>query len=227
MLYMLMKTYCSHSTTALLSLSQSLPKQTLISYKTNLSLLNHVLCRRHKSEQSTPIKEVKSIKPDTPVSSRSANSIPYKSLSIGVLKEVWANERRVALTPAAVQALTKKGIAVNVEKDAGVGAKFLNTDYESSGAKIVDKTSAYNCDVVLKVRQPTDQELPLFRPNTTLISFLFPAQNKLIIDALSAKSMNLFAMDCVPRISRAQVFDALSSMANIAGYLIVNVINNN
>ena len=83
----------------------------------------------------------------------------------------------------------------------------------------MDRKSAFNSDIVLKVRQPIAEEIPNFRNNSTLISFLFPAQNKKLIDELSAKNMNVFAMDCVPRISRAQVFDALSSMANIAGYL--------
>ena len=148
-----------------------------------------------------------------------SGSIPYKNLTIGVPKEVWTNERRVALTPAAVATLTKKGIAVKVESNAGSEAKFLNTDYESVGAKIVDRNNTFDSDIILKVRQPIAEELKNFRNNSTLISFLFPAQNKKLIDELIAKQMTVFAMDCVPRISRAQVFDALSSMANIAGYL--------
>jgi NAD(P) transhydrogenase len=132
---------------------------------------------------------------------------------------MWTKERRVALTPIAVQTLIKKGISVRIESNAGSEAKFLDSDYESVGAKIVDRKAIFESDVILKVRQPLDEELALFRNNSTLISFLYPAQNQKLIDQLSAKQLNVFAMDCIPRISRAQVFDALSSMANIAGYL--------
>lgn len=144
--------------------------------------------------------------------------IPYKNLSIGVPKELFTNERRVALVPAAVQTLTKKGFTVNVEENAGLGARFINDDYAASGAKVKGKKDVYTSDIILKVRAPLQEEIPNFRDKGTLISFLYPAQNKDLIDQLSKKQMTVFAMDCVPRISRAQVFDALSSMANIAGY---------
>ncbi len=127
-------------------------------------------------------------------------------------------EKRVALTPAVVTALTKKGFNVNIEDGAGVESKFRNIDYESSGGKIVDKSSAFKSDIVLKVRQPSTQEAGLFRDEGTLYSFLYPAQNKDLLDQLAKRKLTAFGMDCVPRISRAQVFDALSSMGNIAGY---------
>jgi NAD/NADP transhydrogenase alpha subunit len=73
-------------------------------------------------------------------------------------------------------------------------------------------------DILLKVRQPMENEIPLLRDNSTLISFLYPGQNKDLLNNLAKKNINAFAMDCIPRISRAQVFDALSSMANISGY---------
>ncbi|KAI4466421.1 nad(p) transhydrogenase [Holotrichia oblita] len=144
--------------------------------------------------------------------------IPYKQLTIGVPKEVWKNERRVALTPTVVAMLIKKGFAVNVEDNAGVQAMFRNEDYEKAGAKIVNTKDAFSSDIVLKVRQPTDAEVPNFKENSTLISFLYPAQNKSLVDQLAQRKINAFAMDCIPRITRAQVFDALSSMANISGY---------
>lgn len=144
--------------------------------------------------------------------------IPYKNITIGVPKEVWQNERRVALAPAAVTALTKKGFNVVIESGAGDEAKFPNAAFEEAGAKIVDKNAAFTSDIVLKIRQPSIEEVDLLKDSGTLVSFLYPAQNKDLIDKLAEKKITAFAMDCVPRISRAQVFDALSSMANIAGY---------
>nr|CAD7265166.1 unnamed protein product [Timema shepardi] len=148
---------------------------------------------------------------------------------------------RVALSPAAAATLVKKGFNVQVENGAGALASFRDDDYAAVGAKVTG--NAYDSgnppwcsgladkirdiehsvefvvpDIVLKVRQPLEQEVAKFRELSTLISFLYPAQNKLIIDQLVPKSMTLFGMDCIPRISRAQVFDALSSMANVAGY---------
>nr|CAD7265165.1 unnamed protein product [Timema shepardi] len=142
--------------------------------------------------------------------------IPYTKLTVGVPREVWQNERRVALSPAAAATLVKKGFNVQVENGAGALASFRDDDYAAVGAKVTG--NAYDSDIVLKVRQPLEQEVAKFRELSTLISFLYPAQNKLIIDQLVPKSMTLFGMDCIPRISRAQVFDALSSMANVAGY---------
>lgn len=152
---------------------------------------------------------------------------PYKNLSIGIPKEVFPNERRVAVSPAGVATLTKKGFKVAIEENAGTEAKFLNDDYAASGAAIVDKSAIYKNDFILKVRSPLPEEIPLFQDNTTLISFLYPAQNKELVDLLAKKKLTVFAMDCVPRISRAQVFDALSSMANIAGYKAVLEAANN
>merc|ERR1711992_421225 len=91
-------------------------------------------------------------------------------------------------------------------------------DCEAAGAKIVDSNAAFQSDIVLKLRQPSIQEAAQFREESTLYSFLYPAQNKDLIDALAARKLTAFGMDCVPRISRAQVFDALSSMSNISGY---------
>jgi len=144
--------------------------------------------------------------------------IPYNKLSVGVPKEIWKNEKRVALTPAATTVLVKKGFTVNVEDGAGLESRFRNEDYANAGAKVVDKNAAFHSDVVLKVRQPTTDEVGQFKEGGTLISFLYPGQNKDLVNQLLAKNLTAFGMDCIPRISRAQVFDALSSMANIAGY---------
>ncbi|XP_063700559.1 NAD(P) transhydrogenase, mitochondrial-like [Culicoides brevitarsis] len=144
--------------------------------------------------------------------------IPYKNLTIGVPKERWQNERRVAITPTVAATLVKKGFNVNIEENAGLEAKFRNDDYAATGAKIVNGKNVYNSDILLKVRNPLEPEIKDLRDESTLISFLYPGQNKALIDQMAAKRMTAFGMDCIPRISRAQVFDALSSMANIAGY---------
>ncbi|KAK6766800.1 hypothetical protein RB195_026214 [Necator americanus] len=144
--------------------------------------------------------------------------IPYKELTVSALKETFEGERRVALSPAAVKVLCNKGFTVQVEKNAGVGAKWSDEEYASEGAKLVTTEDAFKADIFLKVRPPTLKEAGLMKENSTLISFVYPATNKMVVDELAKKHMNVIAMDCVPRISRAQVFDALSSMANIAGY---------
>merc|ERR1719295_2474535 len=144
--------------------------------------------------------------------------VPYSKLTIGVPKESWTNEKRVALTPAATAMLTKKGFNVQVESGAGSLSQFRDEDYAANGAKLVSKKEAFTQDIVLKLRQPSVEEAKLFRDQGTLYSFLYPAQNPDLIDALAKKQLTAFGMDCVPRISRAQVFDALSSMANISGY---------
>ena len=145
--------------------------------------------------------------------------ISYSNLSIGVPREVFPKERRVALSPATVQTLVKKGFNVNVQENCGVEASFGNSAYEEAGAKVLKNTDeVFASNIVLKVRGPTTAEVEKLRPGSTYMSFLYPAQNTPIIDLLQKKNVSAFAMDCVPRISRAQVFDALSSMANISGY---------
>ncbi|GLV37820.1 hypothetical protein CBL_06478 [Carabus blaptoides fortunei] len=166
-------------------------------------------------ELCTAVKKQTDVKSASPAQ---VQGIPYKQLTIGVPKERWQNERRVAVTPVVAGAFVKKGFTVNVEENAGFEAKFRNEDYLNVGAKVVNTQTAFNSDIVLKVRQPLDNEINNIRDNSTLISFLYPAQNKPLIDTLASKKINAFAMDCIPRISRAQVFDALSSMANISGY---------
>lgn len=90
--------------------------------------------------------------------------------------------------------MIKKGFTINIEQGAGFDAKFRDDDYSNAGAKIVDAKTALQSDIVLKVRQPHDNDIPLLRDNSTLISFLYPAKNKALIDQLSAKKMNAFGM---------------------------------
>lgn len=143
---------------------------------------------------------------------------------MGVPKETHQNERRVAITPQNVATLLKKGFSrVLIERGAGEGAQLLDDAYEKAGATVVDRDAIWSqSDIVLKVRSPQVDgpvnEIEALRKGSTIISFLYPAQNKPIVDALAARGVTSFAMDRIPRISRAQVFDALSSMANIAGY---------
>ncbi|XP_017481873.1 PREDICTED: NAD(P) transhydrogenase, mitochondrial-like [Rhagoletis zephyria] len=146
--------------------------------------------------------------------------LPYKGLKIGIPKEIWPNEKRISMVPASAATLSKKGIQILVEEDAGVNAKFSNADFEAAGAKVVARQDIFgNSDVIFKVRAPIlETEVDLLKERTSLISLLFPAQNKALVDALARKQLDVFAVDCIPRISRAQTYDVLSSMANIAGY---------
>ncbi|KAJ3561672.1 hypothetical protein NPX13_g8853 [Xylaria arbuscula] len=156
-------------------------------------------------------------------------SVPYANLTVGIPRETFANERRVAISPQNVALLKKKGFGkVIVERGAGVEADFLDEAYEKAGATIVDPGAVWGAaDIVLKVRGPNLTEIDRMKENATVISFLQPAQNKDIVERLAARKVTAFAMDMVPRISRAQVFDALSSMANIAGYKAVLEASNN
>ncbi|MCP3685952.1 MAG: Re/Si-specific NAD(P)(+) transhydrogenase subunit alpha [bacterium] len=147
------------------------------------------------------------------------------SQSIGIPKEIYKNEKRIALTPEGVVRLLKAGYSqVNVEKGAGLQSDIVDQKYVDSGATLVSAEDAYKSDVILKVRGPQEHptlnkhEVDLMNNNSSVISFLGPAQNKSIIDKYNTKSITSFAMDQVPRLTRAQTFDALSSMANIAGY---------
>ncbi|MFT5451124.1 MAG: NAD(P) transhydrogenase subunit alpha [Enterobacterales bacterium] len=137
---------------------------------------------------------------------------------IGIPKESLAGEKRVAASPKSVEALIKMGFVVHIEEQAGLKANFSNEAYQEQGAGIVDKTSAWQADMVLKVNSPTDDEIALLKPGSSLVSFIAPAQNPELLQKLSAANVTVLAMDAVPRISRAQALDALSSMANIAGY---------
>lgn len=146
---------------------------------------------------------------------------PFGQLSVGVPKEIYPGERRVALTPANVALLLKKGWGkVYVEKGAGTAAEFHDDAYTQAGATLVDAASGVwsQSDVVLKVRSPADQEIDSIKAGQTIISFIQPAQNQDLVKKIAERKATCFAMDMIPRISRAQVFDALSSMANIAGY---------
>lgn len=146
---------------------------------------------------------------------------PYQDLSVGVPREIFSGERRVALTPANVALLLKKGFAqVLVQRGAGAAAGFPDQAYQQAGATLVDHGAAVwsNAHVVLKVRGPSLDEVDKVRQHQTIISLLQLSQNERLVRRIAEKKATCFSMDMIPRISRAQVFDALSSMANIAGY---------
>ena len=139
-------------------------------------------------------------------------------MRIGVPKERLANETRVAATPKTVEQLLKLGFTVAIESGAGKLASFDDNAFTQAGATVMDENNVWHSDVILKVNAPTDDEIALLNPGTTLVSFIWPAQNAPLMEKLAARNITVMAMDSVPRISRAQALDALSSMANIAGY---------
>ncbi|MFM2431087.1 MAG: hypothetical protein RLZZ511_2300 [Cyanobacteriota bacterium] len=140
--------------------------------------------------------------------------------TIGIPKEITPGECRVAATPETAKTLISYGFTVAVETEAGIAAQFQDTDYAAVGCTIVTDTTTLwaESDLVLKVQPPTLAETQRLRSGGVLISFIWPQQHPDILAALAAKQATVLAMESVPRISRAQKLDALSSMANIAGY---------
>ncbi|MEZ5293113.1 MAG: Re/Si-specific NAD(P)(+) transhydrogenase subunit alpha [Vicinamibacterales bacterium] len=139
---------------------------------------------------------------------------------VGVPKESWPGERRVAATPETVTKLVGMGFDVQVESQAGLLAAFADDAYVKAGATVVPDAAALwgGADILLKVQPPSPGEVDRLKPGALLISFLWPGKNTDIVDRLAARKVDAIAMDQVPRITRAQKMDALSSMANIAGY---------
>jgi len=143
---------------------------------------------------------------------------------VGVPKETAALERRVSVVPETVPKFGS-GVKVVVERGAGESAGFPDSDYTSAGATIAsDQRSLYaQADIVLKVLPPTPDEAGLFKEGSVIISFLFPIANLETVKRLASRKVTAFAMELIPRISRAQPMDALSSQANVAGYKAVIV----
>jgi NAD(P) transhydrogenase subunit alpha len=141
-------------------------------------------------------------------------------LKIAVLKETKVPEKRVALTPDVVKALIKAGFQCTIESDAGVASGFYNAAFETAGAVIYDNKEQLlqQADLLLKVNAPTLHELNMMKDGTSLISFLYAYTVPELVEVCLAKNIAAFAMDAVPRISRAQKMDALSSQANLGGY---------
>lgn len=138
-------------------------------------------------------------------------------LRVGVVKEL-KGERRVAATPETVGKIIALGYQVIIEKDAGAESSFPDSQFESAGASIVSTKDAWAADIVMKVNAPTDKEIKRLTPGATLVSLLSPSLRPELLDALAEQGVTALALDAVPRISRAQSMDVLSSMANLAGY---------
>jgi len=150
-------------------------------------------------------------------------------LKIGTPKEVMEGEARVAMTPDSALQLQKLGYDCAIEAGAGKAAGFADAAYKEAGVEVIKTPAALYkaCDIVAKVRPPTETEAKRLRAEQLLISFFWPAQNEEQMEQLAKKGTSVIAMDMVPRISRAQKMDALSSMANIAGYRAVIEAGNN
>ena len=139
-------------------------------------------------------------------------------MRIGIPRESLPGERRVAATPKTVPQLLKLGYEVAVERGAGARAALPDAEYEAAGAELVDTVTAWGADIVLAVNEPSVEELAAMHAGATLITFLHPRENPGLVEALQRAGVTGMSMDMVPRISRAQSMDALSSTANISGY---------
>jgi NAD(P) transhydrogenase subunit alpha len=150
-------------------------------------------------------------------------------VKIGAPKEVFEGEARVAMTPDSAQQLQKLGYDCVIEAGAGAAAGFSDAAYVAAGVEVVKTAAALwkAADIVAKVRPPSEAEAKRLTKGQTLISFFYPGQNEKLMELAKDKGANVIAMDMVPRISRAQKMDALSSMANIAGYRAVIEAGNN
>ena len=136
---------------------------------------------------------------------------------LGIVKE-GDGETRVAATPETVAKLLALGYEVVVERGAGAASSFPDTQFTTAGAVVSDKKKTWSSDIVMKVNAPTDAEIALMAPGTTVISLMSPALRPELLDALAKRGLTAIALDAVPRISRAQSMDVLSSMANLGGY---------
>jgi NAD(P) transhydrogenase subunit alpha len=137
-------------------------------------------------------------------------------MRIGVPRETVPGERRVALVPETVGKLTKAGNEVVVERGAGTEAAFIDSAYEQAGARMVD--DAFDAELVVKVQKPTPEEIGKLRPGQMLISFLYSLIDPRTAQTIAEKGVTALSMDAIPRITRAQPMDALSSQATVAGY---------
>ena len=141
-------------------------------------------------------------------------------MKIGSPKEIYKGENRIAMTPESAKQLQKLGYECIIETGAGNNSNFSDKNFKDAGVKVVKNSDQLwkESDIILKVRGPVATEVTKMRSGQQIISFIWPGQNKPLLESLKKKKVNVQAMDMIPRISRAQKMDALSSMANIAGY---------
>ena len=139
-------------------------------------------------------------------------------MRIGVPRETRTGERLVAASPASVEKLIKLGYEVAVEAGAGTQASFLDEQYQAAGATLVDAADAWGADIVTCVNAPKPAQIKLLREGATLVATMAPQSNEKLVATLAKKGVTALALDAVPRISRAQSIDVLSTMSNVAGY---------
>lgn len=139
-------------------------------------------------------------------------------MNIGIPKESLTGENRVAASPSSVSALIKLGFTVKIQKGAGTKASFTDEEFKGADAELVTKKTCWQSDIIFKVNAPTLDEVGQMKEGAYLVSFIAPAQSPELLEALRSKSITSLAMEMVPRMTRSQSMDALSSMANIAGY---------
>ena len=142
---------------------------------------------------------------------------------IAAPKETWPGELRAALTPAGVRKLAGAGFELAVQAGIGAAAGYLDADYAAAGAKVEEDRAALlaQADAVLRVRKPEAEEAALMKPGAVHVSFLDPFNSMPLVEALAARNLTLISMEMIPRTTRAQKMDALSSQANLAGYVAV------
>lgn len=141
-------------------------------------------------------------------------------MKIGVIKQTENHETRVAITPEGTEALIKLGAQIAVESGAGLASSYTDEEYVNAGATVLNGRSEVlkQSSILITVQAPSEEDIRQLQPGTILISFIWPLQNRDYLDLLNQHKISALAMDTVPRISRAQSMDALSSMSNIAGY---------
>jgi len=183
--------------------------------------LGPFLHRASRRSRALQHRQTRLVAPQASAATAAASGVPCSDLTIGVPKESELAEGRVALTPSSVAALVKEGYSVLVEADAGLKSSFSDSSYEAVGAKVGGVSEVLACNIVMKVRPPSNDEIEQMKAGSTLISVIgakLPGSEALL-ETLMAKKLNVIAMDSLPRqLSRAQTYDILSSMANLAGY---------
>jgi H+-translocating NAD(P) transhydrogenase subunit alpha len=143
---------------------------------------------------------------------------------IGIPKETKFKEKRVAISPDIAKELIKKGFKIQIEKEAGLASFYQDTEYSMHGVSIVNANEIYTqSDIVLKVNAPSENEIASMKKEAVLISFLHALSNPTLVEACVKANITAFSIDAIPRISRAQKMDALSSQANLAGYKAVMI----
>lgn len=152
------------------------------------------------------------------ISRQATTTVMKMGITIGVPRETGSGETRVAATPDSVKRLLKFGFDVAIERGAGVAAGFQNQDYEAAGASLVERSEVWSSRVVAKIAPPKDDEVSALRQGSMLVSLLEPFRNESLLESFAQRQIDALALEAIPRTSRAQAMDVLSSQAGIAGY---------